>query len=266
MKKIINSLFLILISSNCFAFGITGHRITGEIATQYLSENSKKAIAEIIGNESLAEASTYVDEMKSNPLEFWQKTASPYHYVTVPKGKKYNDVKAPATGDSVTALEMYSKVLKSSTESKKNKTLALKFIVHLIGDLHQPLHSGNGTDRGGNDFKVKFFWQDSNLHRVWDSGLIDKQKLSYTEWVQHLNRQITEDNIKLWGSIEPITWIAESIVIRDRIYPVVSHLQGAENDIPEISWDYNYAHLPTLKTRLKQGGVRIALYLNNIFQ
>jgi len=261
MKNIICFVLLFLVSYNSFGFGNTGHRITGAIAEKYLSEKTKKAIEEIIGNESLAEASNYVDEMKSNPSEFWQKTASPYHYVTVPKGKKYGDIKAPDHGDSVTALKMYSAVLKNSSATKAEKALALKFIVHIIGDLHQPLHSGNGTDRGGNDFKLKFFWQDSNLHRVWDSGLIDRQKLSFTEWTQFLNRHITEEKIKLWGSIEPKVWIAESIILRDKIYPGVS-----ESSIPEVSWDYNYAHLPSLKMRLKQGGVRIALYLNHIFK
>jgi len=261
MKKVTYIFLLFVISNYSFAFGQTGHRITGEIASKYLSDKSKKAIAEIIGNESLAEASTYVDEMKSNPSEFWQKTTSNYHYVTVPKGVDYDTSARPMKLDSIYALAMYSKVLRDNKASKKDKSLALKFIVHIIGDLHQPLHSGNGTDRGGNDFKLKFFWQDSNLHRVWDSGMIDKQQLSYTEWTQHLNRQITEEQIKIWSSIEPTTWIAESVVIRDKIYPVTS-----ENSVPEISWDYKYEHLPTLKTRLKQGGVRIALYLNHIFQ
>jgi len=261
MKKITCAFLLLVISNYSIAFGQTGHRITGEIASQYLSEKSKKAIAEIIGNESLAEASNYVDEMKSNPSEFWQKTTSNYHYVTVPKGTSYNASAAVKKHDSVYALAMYSKVLRNKEASRQDKSLALKFIVHIIGDLHQPLHSGNGTDRGGNDFKVRFFWQDSNLHRVWDSGLIDRQKLSYTEWTQHLNRQITEEKIKLWGSIEPTTWIAESVLIRDKIYPATP-----ENSIPEISWNYKYEHLPTLKTRLKQGGVRIALYLNHIFK
>jgi len=261
MRKVIFVFLLFIFSHYSFAFGQTGHRITGEIASHYLSENSKQAIAKIIGNESLAEASTYVDEMKSNPSEFWKKTTSNYHYVTVPKGTEYDSSSANKKHDSVYALKKYSKILRDAKASQKDKSLALKFIVHIIGDLHQPLHSGNGTDRGGNDFKVKFFWKDSNLHRVWDSGMIDKQQLSYTEWTMHLNRLITEEDVKRWSSIKPTNWIAESVVMRDTIYPQVSG-----DNIPELSWDYRYKHLPTLKTRLKQGGVRIALFLNHIFQ
>lgn len=244
-----------IISSNLFAFGKTGHRITGAIAEQYLEPDAKAAIEAIIGNESLAEASTYVDEMKSNPAIFWQKTASPYHYVTVPKGKTYAEVGAPEKGDAVVALEKYSKVLKNKNASKEDQALALKFIVHIIGDLHQPLHAGNGTDRGGNDAKLKFFWQPSNLHRVWDSGMINNQELSYTEWTRWLTRTITKKDLKDWHQVDPKVWIKESTKIRDGIYP----------EEKEISFDYQYEHLPTLKQRLKQGGVRIAHYLNDIF-
>ncbi|WP_144392917.1 S1/P1 nuclease [Pleionea sediminis] len=254
MKYFIYTLAAV-VSCSAMSFGKTGHRITGAIAEKYLTETTRQSIESIIGNETLAEASTYVDEMKSNPSEFWRKTANPYHYVTVPKGKTYAQVGAPKKSDAVEALKKYSKVLKDKKASKADKAVALKFIVHIIGDLHQPLHAGNGDDRGGNDVKLRFFWQDSNLHRVWDSGLIDQQKLSYTEWTNFLNRTITPDTILQWTTTNPEDWIAESTKIRDTIYPKEDNL----------TWDYQYQHLPTLKLRLKQGGVRIAVYLNELF-
>ena len=113
-------------------------------------------------------------------------------------GKNYTDVAPPLEGNAVTALEMFTKQLISKQSSLAEKQLALRFIVHIIGDLHQPFHAGNGTDKGGNDVKLKFFWEDSNLHRVWDSGLIDRQQLSYTEWTQILSRKISDQQAKEW--------------------------------------------------------------------
>jgi len=238
------------------AWGQTGHRVTGEIAELYLNEDAKQAILAILDNETLAEASTYADEMRSNPDHFWQKVAGPFHYVTVPAGKKYADVGAPEQGDSVTALRQFTATLKDSDASKADKQLALRMIIHIIGDLHQPLHAGNGTDRGGNDVKVEFFWEDSNLHRVWDSGLIDRKQLSYTEWTKFLAPKISQEQAKAWHTTDPLVYIQESAEIRDTIYP-----EGER-----LSWQYLYDHTPTMTLRLQQAGVRIAAHLNEVFK
>lgn len=239
-----------------FAWGQNGHRITGYIAQHYLSEKALAEVKALLGEEDLAQASTWADEMRSNPSAFWQRSASPYHYVTVPKGKVYEEVGAPEKGDAYVAIKAYTDTLRSDEATREQKQLALRFMVHIIGDLHQPLHAGNGTDRGGNDVKLKFFREDSNLHSVWDTGLIEKQNLSYTEMGHWLNRAITAEQLKEWEVVDPLVWIQESAVIRDSIYP--------KEDA--ISWQYQYDHLPTIKRRLQQGGVRIAAYLNFVFE
>lgn len=260
-------LMIIVVTSACsastsvFAWGQTGHRVTGAIASFYLSPVAKAEIAKLLPEESLAEVSTYADEMRSHPSEFWQKTASPWHYVTVPKNKAYDDVGAPARGDALTALAKFKRDLLSDDTSFEQKQLALKFIVHLVGDLHQPLHAGDGTDRGGNDLKVLFFWEGSNLHRVWDSGLIDRQQLSYTEWTHWLQRKISDEDIARWNSVRPEDWVAESAAIRDTIYPDPS----TNGEMVSINWEYQYQHISTVKRRLQMAGVRLALYLNQAF-
>lgn len=242
-------------TSQAYAWGQIGHRVTGEIAEQYLSAETRTKIAAIYPDKSLAEISTHADEERSNPAEFWQKTSTPWHYVTVPEGSDYHaDKHAPSRGDAYTALTSFAATLKNPQASLEEKQLALHFIVHLIGDLHQPLHAGNGTDRGGNDVKVEFFWDDSNLHRVWDSGMIDRQRLSYTEWTNWLSKKITPDMAEQWRTTDPKVWIKESILLRDTVYP--------EGD--KLSWRYQYQHLPVVKTRLQQAGIRIAAYLNEM--
>lgn len=243
-------------SNAAYAWGQTGHRITGAIADQYLNPLSRAAVMELLPQSSLAEASTYADEMRSNPSEFWQRTASPWHYVTVPEGKHYHEVGAPEQGDAVTALKQFSATLKDPKASVEDKQLALRFIVHIIGDLHQPLHAGNGKDKGGNDVKVRFFWESSNLHRVWDSQMLDRRQLSYTEWTHSLMQKISADDLRQWDTTSPDDWIAESTAIRDTIYP---------EDANNMAWDYLYNHIPTAQRRLQMAGVRIAYYLNELF-
>ncbi|MEP4891209.1 MAG: S1/P1 nuclease [Aliiglaciecola sp.] len=245
----------LLQTSQALAWGQTGHRITANIAEQYLSADAKAKIDALYPTQSLAEISTLADEMRSDPSEFWQKTSSPWHYVTVEEGSDYHSSEhAPSHGDAYTALVSFAATLKNPQATLQDRQLALHFIVHIIGDLHQPLHAGDGTDRGGNDVKVEFFWQDSNLHRVWDSGMIDKQQLSYTEWTEWLSRKITPEMAKQWQSTDPKVWIKESIQLREKVYPKES----------KLSWQYQHQHLPEVKQRLQMAGVRIAAYLNSI--
>lgn len=261
MKHLIVLLGGILIATNLCALGQNGHRVTGEIAEIYLTDSAKRQINEILNNESLAEISTYVDQMRSEQTEYWQKTSKPFHYVTVPDGKTYDQVVAPPQGDAVTALEKYRKVLLDSNSTRDEKSLAIKWIVHIIADLHQPLHAGNGLDRGGNNFKVKFFGFDTNLHSVWDTHMIENFGLSYSEMTDWLARKITKEKVKQWNAIDPRVWIKESVEIRQTIYP-----EKRENqDEIELWYSYSHKHLPTLKVRMQQAGVRIAHYLNDIF-
>jgi len=256
IKIIIFAAISTLLSFQVLSWGKTGHRITGAIAQWYLTPQAQAAINDILLNEDLAEASTYPDEMRSNPSEFWKKTASPWHYVNVHAGKKYGNVGAPPEGDAVTALEKFAKQLKNPKSTLAEKQLALKFIVHIVGDLHQPFHSGTNLDKGGNDIKLTFFWNKSNLHRVWDSGLIDRQKLSYSEWATILNRKISAQQAKTWMTTDPIVWVDESAKLRASLYP----------DSDKLSWDYQYQNLPIVRQQLEMGGVRVAAYLNNIFK
>lgn len=256
MQKILLTLLAMTCSLNAFAWGQTGHRVTGAIAEHYLTPKAQEAINTLLPQEDLAEASTYADDMRSSPADFWQKTAGPFHYVTVPAGKRYAQIGAPEEGDAVSALTMFSATLKDPATTVEQKQLALRFVVHIIGDLHQPLHVGNGLDRGGNDLKINFFWNDSNLHRVWDSEMLEQRQLSYSEWTTQLKRKISAQDIKAWSVTDPLIWVAESSEIRDEIYP-----QGEK-----ISWDYLYTHLPQVKRRLQMAGIRIAAYLNEIYK
>ncbi|PZQ19291.1 MAG: S1/P1 Nuclease [Ancylobacter novellus] len=236
------------------AWGKTGHRAASAIAERYLSPQAIAGVATILGRETLAEASTWPDFMRSDPGEFWRSTASPWHYVTIAPGKAYADVGAPAEGDAVTALARFSATVRDPAAPLPERQLALRFIVHIVEDLHQPFHVGNGSDRGGNDVD-QFFGRDTTLHALWDEALIDEEKLSFTEWADKLSRRIEPDQLRKWSDPDPMTWVAESARIRDGLYPVGQNLR----------FEYGFQHLATLELRLAQAGVRTAAYLNQLF-
>ncbi|MBX9746810.1 MAG: S1/P1 nuclease [Hyphomonadaceae bacterium] len=242
--------------SAAFAWGQTGHRATGVIAEKYLSRHAAREVKAILGNEALAEASTWPDFMRASQDPFWQREAGPWHYVTIPKGKTYAEVGAPPEGDAVTALARFRKTLRDPKATREEKALALRFAVHIIGDLQQPLHAGNGEDRGGNDFKVTWYGEPSNLHSVWDSGMIDREKLSFTEMAGWIGAKITPREAKAWSNPDPVIWVTEGAAIRDRIYP----------SSPDLSWGYSFQHIATVRERIAMGGVRIAAWLNETFE
>jgi len=193
MKQLLATLFSFIIITQGFGWGHTGHRVIGLIAEQHLSKKAKKQIATILGNETLAEVANYMDFIKSDGN---YRHMSAWHYATIPDGKSYSEAGTPDAGDIIVTIERLIDELKTKQFTDVDEAFALKCLVHLIGDIHQPLHVGNGEDRGGNDVKLDYFWEDSNLHRVWDSGIIDKQGYSYTEYVEWINHP-TESQLEI---------------------------------------------------------------------
>ncbi|GAM07593.1 S1/P1 nuclease [Novosphingobium sp. MBES04] len=244
----------LVFASPANAWGPIGHRITGAIADENLSGLARANVRVLLGSEDLAEAATWPDDMKSNPDPLWQTQASPWHYVTV-GGDDYRPSDTPPTGDAMTALSRFTATLRDPKAEADDKRQALRFIVHIIGDLHQPLHAGNGADRGGNSVTVTWFGKPSNLHSVWDSALIEQRSLSYSEYAAWLSRSVTPNEIITWSERDPAVWIHESIALRKSIYPAA----------PALSWDYAYEHRQDIDDRLKRAGIRIAAYLNWVF-
>ncbi len=179
-----------------------------------------------------------------------------WHFATIPDSLTYEQAGTPEEGDVISALQRLIGELKTKNFSHEDERFALRCIVHLIGDIHQPLHVGNGLDKGGNDVKVKYMWQNSNLHRVWDSGMINEQKLSYTEYTAAIDFA-TDEQIKLWQNSSVLDWAYESKSYRGAIY-----------DLPEdksINYRYTFDHIDTVNLRLLQAGIRLAGILNDIY-
>ena len=259
-----------VLPSPALAWGKTGHRVVAAIADTQLSGLARAHIRQLLGGaESLDEAATWPDDMRSAPEPFWQKTATPWHYVTL-DGITYDH--APPEGDALQALGRFRRTLEDPGASLADKQLALRFIVHLVGDLHQPLHVGKCCDRGGNDVKVSWFGKPTNLHAVWDSAMVDDEQYSYTELAAKLVRHTSEADVVKWWDVNPRDWISESAQYREEIYaniPPPKRVEGkpkkGERPLPDLSYGYVYKFTPLMEQRLQQAGVRLAAYLNDIY-
>ena len=263
------SVLAALTPSPAFAWGKTGHRVVAAIADTQLSGLARAHIREILGgSESLDEAATWPDEMRSAPEPFWQKTATPWHYVTL-NGIIYDH--APSEGDALEALDRFRATLQDPKASVADKQLALRFIVHLVGDLHQPLHVGKCCDKGGNDVRVTWFGKPTNLHAAWDSAIVADEQLSFSELAAKLVRHTSDQDVVAWWDINPRDWISESAQLREQIYaniprPKAPKDKKAKADaLPDLSYDYVYKFTPVMERRLQQAGVRLAAYLNDIY-
>jgi hypothetical protein len=261
-----------LLPSPALAWGKTGHRVVAAIADTQLSGLARAHIEQILGpGESLDEAATWPDDMRADPSPFWQKTASPWHYVTL-NGTTYDH--APPEGDALEALGRFSKMLQDPNASLADKQLALRFVVHLVGDLHQPLHAGKCCDKGGNDVKVTWMGKPTNLHAAWDSSIVDEEQLSFSELAAKLERHISPSDVIAWSDVNPRDWVIESAELRDRVYPTAADMpkpvKGKKRRkhqpvLPDLSYGYVYRFTPVMERRLSQAGVRLAAYLNAIF-
>jgi len=250
------------------AWGPVGHRITAQIAQDNVSGHTRARIEQIIGGEELPEAATWPDDQRSNPAPFWQETASPWHFVTLPPGQAAEQLEHPPEGDALTALQAYTATLRDPAASAEDKATALRFVVHIVGDLHMPLHVGRPGDRGGNDVRVQWFdLPQQNLHWVWDEGIILKQQLSFSEYAERLERRMTPAEVVEWWNVEPAVWMDESAALRDRLYPATSEEAGlGTRESPvRLSWQYAYDWTPSTELRLQQAGVRLAAYLDWVF-
>lgn len=271
MMKILSSLALaastLALAAPAQAWGPIGHRVSAEIAEDNISGRTRAQIAAIVGSEGLAEASTWPDEQRANPAPFWREEAGPFHYVTLPPGSDARALFHPPEGDAVTALERFTATLRDPDASREEKALALRFVVHLVSDLHMPLHAGNGTDRGANDVIVDWFDMPTNLHWVWDEGMILRQQLSYSEYTARLERRIGPGEVIAWWDADPASWIGESASLRDRIYPAYSAEfgMGTAESPAILRYDYHWQWMPVVEERLTMSGIRLAAYLDFVF-
>lgn len=258
LKKPLLLAVLLYLPAQSMAWGMLGHRIVAQVAESYLKAKTRKEINAILGSESLAMASNWADFIKSDPSYNY---LSPWHYIDFKKEATNQDIRNYLEQD--TSTDIYTKIkfltaaLKKKSLPKKIKVMYLRLLIHLVGDVHQPMHCGYEEDKGGNDVKVTWFNKRINLHSLWDSDLIEYQQLSYTEYANAINHPTTKQ-VKTWQMDDLSTWILESHNLSKELY------KEAETNT-KYSFRYNFEHVDELNQRLLAGGVRLAGLLNEIF-
>ena len=236
-------------------WGATGHRTIGEIAEIHLSKKAKKEIDILLNGQGLAFVSTFGDDIKSD--DAYDKYYT-WHFVNFPFDTKYKDSKKDKRGDIVMGIEHCIKVLKDPNTSQQDKAFFLKFLVHLIGDLHQPLHVGRGEDKGGNDIKLEWHRKKSNLHRVWDSQMIEFYNMSYSELVAN-RKKLSKSQIELIKEGSVLDWTYESQALAKKVY------KSAKPE-ERLSYRYSYDHYDIVLSQLQKSGIRLAKVLNDIYK
>ena len=286
-------LFLhVMLAPSAQAWGPTGHRVVAEIAQRHLTPAAQAEVSRHLGGQSLADVANWADDLRSDPRFDKYKLL---HFATVPNGvASYRDSKKAPCGDLVAGIDALIAFLRtgsrealSSVKALSDKSdgtaegacnpretdpispdTAIRFLVHLMGDLHQPLHIG-GIDQGGN--KVSVNWMDrwkTNLHSTWDDEMVDFERLSYTEFARFLDRASEADAAR-WLTGDTISYADEAIAMRSKLYvfPDDSGTPPAGHAlVHKISYKYTSAQRDRMREQLLKGGLRLAGVLNAIFQ
>ena len=254
MKYFITLLLLsqMILASN--DWGQNGHRTVGQTAEMYLKNKVKNKIDRILNGQSLADASTYADEIKSDRTYDQYKT---WHYANIPFDKTYAEADKNPKGDIVFGIRECIRQLKSENLTREQEEFHLKVLIHLVGDMHQPLHFGLKEDRGANDFKVKWFNQPSNMHSIWDTKMIESYNMSYTELSENLPK-LTKNEIESIQTGSLLDWVEET---RDLTKDVYDSAESGDN----LSYRYMYDWFGVVKTQIKKAGIRLAVILNDIY-
>src|SRR5215831_6490007 len=269
MKKLVAIVALLaLISSQVLAWGTKGHAVVAALAYSRLTPVTKKNIRQLLGDDNLAAIASWADQVRRDRDESYG-----WHFVDIPKDApgfdeardcyRPQDKHANAANDHhncvVDRIEMFRAVLADENASKKDRVEALKFLVHFVGDLHQPLHAVE-EGRGGNDFKVTVFGSDRcgnypcNLHGAWDYSLIEHAGLTEEDYLRHLQDLIRDNQLETRAGGTAADWANESHLAARQIL---------DENAAALDEAYYQANISLVDERLALAGLRLAALLND---
>ena len=246
----------LVMALHSWGWGQKGHDVTANIAERHLTPATAAAVDSIFQGKSLVYWANWLDNASHTPAYAYSKT---WHYLNVDADQTYETMPKNPQGDVVDAIRYNIGVLGDTTNNDPAaKALALKMLVHCVGDMHQPLHMGRKTDLGGNRVKVKYFGRDTNLHSIWDGSLVESaHKWIYSEWADQVDRLPAGQQVLLLsGNIDD--WAKATHDIATEAY----------KEIPEgynVSYNDVARWAPVIEDQLLRGGLRLAHILNSIF-
>lgn len=268
LKPIFFSVLCLATIPKAYSWGDVGHQTIGEIAERILTSKAKKGINNILGPDKLAIVSTWPDSIKDDP-EF--NSFKAFHFID-----------NAASKDLLTVMNKYPVMIKSPFEERSVKLIALKYLIHVVGDIHQPLHAGIKNDRGGNSCIVNWDDQILNLHSVWDGKIVAfdisklKQKhsplkyysyMTYADDILKLIPMSDADKVKIQSN-QIDSWIKESEEAENYVYPnqdTESYCKGVATNPPRITENYKLKAVEITRMRILYAGLRLGSFLNEIF-
>ncbi len=258
MKRSLILFLSVLVTISLVSWGARGHKAIASIAQKHISANAAAGVSSLLGGSSMADIASWADQVRNQAA---YKNTAPWHFLDLPAGLNYDQFKAAVLSQS--EPNIYSAIIKceatvsNASAPEIERREALMFLVHLVGDAHQPMHVSRREDKGGNLVQVRFDGRGTNLHSVWDTRLIDHEGLSDQQIALEYD-QATDQQIKQWQSGDEMVWLWESYQISSRLY------QEAEAD-NNFGSDYYNTHIGIVHRRIDQAGIRLAGVLDKIF-
>ncbi|CAM4396599.1 S1/P1 nuclease [Nocardia ninae] len=251
---------LLSVPPTATAWGVQGHNTTGAIADLRLTAAARDEVGRLLAGEpdpTLAGVANWADEVRANDPELG-KISAPWHYVNIGEnGCVYDPAVNGNNGQNVIeALRRQTATLADRSRPVAERGQALKFIVHFVGDIHQPMHAGYARDRGGNEVKVQYLGRSTNLHSVWDSRMLDTRHASDAEELQRLLALPAPDLPPTQPDTDPIRWAEDScrVLATPGVYPASS----------TIGDEYTRQFLPIAETRLRRAGELLGRLVNAV--
>lgn len=248
--RVFLGLMLVALTPSVWAWGGQGHQALAELAWQRLTPKARAAVSQLLALEpgqTLGSIASWADTIR-DPL------TAPWHYVNFPRGDCHYKAErdCPDGHCVVRAIEQQEAIL-AAPGPEEERLRALKFVVHFVGDIHQPLHAGYRDDRGGNMVQLRFLMRNSNLHALWDSGLVGQQAPDVPALTSMMNALAPPSD----QPVPPVSVIAEEscrIVSTPGFYPP-----------GDVDAQYAKQYTPIAMDRLALAGARLAAILNRSF-
>jgi hypothetical protein len=246
---------------SAFGWGGEGHELIARIAEAQLTPAVRAKVAAILGpNVSMASVASWADEVRRSRAE-----TGPWHYIDIPIGQPHLDMARDCPkGDCVIKkIEDFEVILRDPNTPPVQRREALMFLIHFVGDMHQPLHSSDNHDKGGNDVRVVYKDRPMNLHSLWDSGLLASMGKEDNLFPLYLTD--AERHARKWakGSVED--WSEQAH--KEAVKVSYGKLPKAENGAPAaITAEYEKKADPVIREQIEKAGDRLARVLNEALQ
>lgn len=256
MKRLTLISLLLSVALTASAWGPKGHDTVAYIAEKHLSKSTLKKVQEVLDGHSLVYYANWMDNASHTDEYAYTKT---WHYVNVDANEEsYAASAKEPKGDVVTAINDTVAALKSGELSREEEQAHLMMLIHMVGDMHCPMHAGYKSDRGGNGTQVKYFGSQKKLHSVWDSEIVESaHRWSHTEWQEQVDRA-SKSEVKAMAQGAPNDWIEETVALSRDIYA------NSPKNV-NLSYDYVTMYAPVIEQQFLKGGIRLAKLLEEIY-